>query len=70
MFSKRTFVTVGSHSGMICTVELKAEDNSVVYKIQLPNRIESSVVVLDNFKGIVGKCSFILFYFFNHIHYD
>ncbi|KAL2734539.1 beta-alanine-activating enzyme, partial [Vespula maculifrons] len=53
-YNKRTFVTVGSHSGMICTVELKAEDNSVVYKIQLPNRIESSVVVLDNFKGIVG----------------
>ncbi|XP_035733568.1 beta-alanine-activating enzyme-like [Vespa mandarinia] len=53
-YNKKTFVTVGSHSGIICTVELKPDDNSVVYKIQLPNRIESSVVVLDNFKGIVG----------------
>ncbi|XP_015183954.1 PREDICTED: acyl-CoA synthetase family member 4 [Polistes dominula] len=53
-YNKKIFVTVGSHLGVICTVELEAENNRDAYKIQLPNSVEASIVVLDNFKGIVG----------------
>ncbi|XP_034943977.1 beta-alanine-activating enzyme [Chelonus insularis] len=56
------FVCVGSHLGIICTVELNA-NHSEKYKkweIQLPQsdntipRIEASILVLDNFRGVVG----------------
>ncbi|KAK2581964.1 hypothetical protein KPH14_002404 [Odynerus spinipes] len=53
-YKAKTFATVGSHSGVICTVELNTEGNGDLHKVKLPNRIESSIVVLNNFKGIVG----------------
>ncbi|XP_032670188.1 beta-alanine-activating enzyme [Odontomachus brunneus] len=47
------FATVGSHSGIICTINL-LEINSKPYEFKLPDRIEASVLVLADFHGIVG----------------
>ncbi|XP_074109701.1 aminoadipate-semialdehyde dehydrogenase isoform X2 [Cotesia typhae] len=47
----QSFANVSSHSGLILTVDLKTKEN---WKIQLPDRIEGSTLVIDNFKGIVG----------------
>ncbi|EFN77267.1 Acyl-CoA synthetase family member 4 [Harpegnathos saltator] len=47
------FVTVGSHSGIICTVNL-LEKNTKPYELKLPDRIEASILVLTEFRGIVG----------------
>ncbi|XP_012223300.1 beta-alanine-activating enzyme [Linepithema humile] len=47
------YATVGSHSGIICTVNL-LETNSTPHEVKLPDRIEASVLVLANFRGIVG----------------
>ncbi|XP_011262897.2 beta-alanine-activating enzyme isoform X1 [Camponotus floridanus] len=47
------YATVGSHFGIICTVDL-LKTNNKPYEIQLPNRIEASVLVLTEFHGIVG----------------
>ncbi|KOC66840.1 Acyl-CoA synthetase family member 4, partial [Habropoda laboriosa] len=49
----KTYATVGSHSGIICTFGLEKEYTSM-FKIKLPDRIEASVLVLDNFRGVVG----------------
>ncbi|CAK9819703.1 Beta-alanine-activating enzyme [Anthophora plagiata] len=49
----KTYATVGSHSGLICTFGLSKECTST-FSIKLPDRIEASVLVLDNFIGIVG----------------
>ncbi|XP_018342023.1 PREDICTED: acyl-CoA synthetase family member 4 isoform X1 [Trachymyrmex septentrionalis] len=46
------YATVASHSGIICTVNLLKTD--VSYEIKLPNRIEASVLILADFRGIVG----------------
>ncbi|XP_014605434.1 PREDICTED: acyl-CoA synthetase family member 4 [Polistes canadensis] len=62
-YNKKTFVTVGSHLGVICTVELEAENDRDAYKIQFPNTIEASIVVLDNFKGIVGCYDYHIYCF-------
>lgn len=48
------FATVGSHSGIICTVQLN-EESFTSYKVKLKDRIEASILVLDDFKGVVGK---------------
>ncbi|XP_012281427.1 acyl-CoA synthetase family member 4 homolog isoform X2 [Orussus abietinus] len=60
-FSGDTFVTVGSHSGIILTTRLGPEKESksdlfepIEYKVTLPDRIEASILVLDDFKGVVG----------------
>ncbi|KAK0159317.1 hypothetical protein PV328_010207 [Microctonus aethiopoides] len=45
------FVSVGSHSGIICTVQIS---NNYTWKVKLPGRIEASILIIDNFKGIVG----------------
>ncbi|XP_076224644.1 aminoadipate-semialdehyde dehydrogenase isoform X2 [Nomia melanderi] len=50
----RTYVTVGSHSGLIITFLLDTESCFSAFVVQLPNRIEASVLILDDFKGIVG----------------
>ncbi|XP_072757295.1 beta-alanine-activating enzyme [Anoplolepis gracilipes] len=47
------YATVGSHFGIICTVDLLGTSNRS-YKIKLPDRIEASVLVLAEFRGIVG----------------
>ncbi|XP_070149828.1 beta-alanine-activating enzyme isoform X2 [Polyergus mexicanus] len=47
------YATVGSHFGIICTVDL-LETNNRSYEIKLPDRIEASVLVLAEFRGIVG----------------
>ncbi|KAL6438049.1 hypothetical protein ACFW04_004363 [Cataglyphis niger] len=47
------YATVGSHFGIICTVDL-LETNNKSYEIKLPDRIEASVLVLAEFRGIVG----------------
>ncbi|XP_012530873.2 beta-alanine-activating enzyme isoform X1 [Monomorium pharaonis] len=47
------YVTVGSHSGIICTANL-LETGNPPYEIKLPDRIEASVLTLSNFRGIVG----------------
>ncbi|KAH0562918.1 hypothetical protein KQX54_001546, partial [Cotesia glomerata] len=47
----QSFANVSSHSGLILTVDLKTKEN---WKIQLPDRIEGSTLVIDNFKGIFG----------------
>ncbi|XP_011339696.1 beta-alanine-activating enzyme isoform X2 [Ooceraea biroi] len=46
------YATVGSHSGIICTVSLLETSRS--YEVKLPDRIEASVLVLADFHGIVG----------------
>lgn len=55
LYSGKTYATVGSHSGFIFTFGLEKEYHNPVFKIKLPDRIESSVLILDNFRGIVGK---------------
>ncbi|KAL0102094.1 hypothetical protein PUN28_018561 [Cardiocondyla obscurior] len=47
------YVTVASHSGIVCTANLLKID-SASYEIKLPDRIEASVLVLADFCGIVG----------------
>ncbi|XP_029171037.1 LOW QUALITY PROTEIN: beta-alanine-activating enzyme [Nylanderia fulva] len=47
------YATVGSHFGIICTVDL-LETSNKSYEIKLPDRIEASVLVLAKFRGIVG----------------
>ncbi|XP_008547478.1 beta-alanine-activating enzyme isoform X2 [Microplitis demolitor] len=47
----QSFACVSSHSGLILTVDLKNKDS---WQVQLSSRIEASILVLDNFKGIVG----------------
>ncbi|XP_033211655.1 beta-alanine-activating enzyme [Belonocnema kinseyi] len=49
--SGKIFATAGSHSGLICTIELSSSEN---YLVRLPDRIEASVLVFDNFRGVVG----------------
>lgn len=55
LYSGKTYATVGSHSGFIFTFGLEKEYHNPVFEIKLPDRIESSVLILDNFRGIVGK---------------
>ncbi|XP_076276340.1 aminoadipate-semialdehyde dehydrogenase [Lasioglossum baleicum] len=50
----KTYATVGSHSGLISTILLEEESCFPACMVQLPNRIEASVLILDHFKGIVG----------------
>ncbi|XP_076641004.1 aminoadipate-semialdehyde dehydrogenase [Halictus rubicundus] len=50
----KTYATVGSHSGLISTILLEEETCFPAFVVQLPNRIEASVLILDNFRGIVG----------------
>ncbi|XP_076676078.1 aminoadipate-semialdehyde dehydrogenase isoform X2 [Andrena cerasifolii] len=50
-----TYVTVGSHSGFISTLQLDKESYIPTFRTRLPGRIEASVLILDDFKGIVGK---------------
>lgn len=47
------YATVGSHFGIICTIDL-LETNNKSYEIKLPDRIEASVLILAEFRGIVG----------------
>ncbi|XP_011637640.1 beta-alanine-activating enzyme [Pogonomyrmex barbatus] len=47
------YATVGSHSGIICTINLLKTD-SIPYEVKLPDRIEASILVLADFRGIVG----------------
>lgn len=54
-FSGKTYATVGSHSGFIFTFGLQEKCRNSTFKIKLPDRIEASVLVLDDFRGIVGK---------------
>lgn len=54
IFRTELYATVGSHFGIICTVDLLETDNKS-YEVKLPNRIEASVLVLAEFHGIVGK---------------
>lgn len=53
LHSGESYVTVGSHSGDICTAEL-GKKNSRHWQISLPDRIEASVLVVDDFRGVVG----------------
>lgn len=55
LFSGKIYTTVGSHSGFIFTFGLDKGCYNSTYKVKLPDRIEASVLVLDNFRGIVGK---------------
>ncbi|KAF7994894.1 hypothetical protein HCN44_004366 [Aphidius gifuensis] len=48
------FATVGSHSGLVITVNL-INYSDEPWKIKFPDRIEASVLVYDNFTGIVGS---------------
>ncbi|XP_078049883.1 aminoadipate-semialdehyde dehydrogenase [Augochlora pura] len=50
----KSYATVGSHSGLIATVLLEAESCFPTFVVQLPNRIEASILISDNFRGIVG----------------
>ncbi|OAD57617.1 Acyl-CoA synthetase family member 4, partial [Eufriesea mexicana] len=50
----KIYTTVGSHSGFIFTFGLEKECYNSTYKIKLPDRIEASVLILDNFRGVVG----------------
>lgn len=63
LFSGNTYVTVGSHSGFISTLQLDKESYIPTFRTRLPDRIEASVLILDGFKGIVGK-----FCIFQKIH--
>lgn len=54
IFRAELYTTVASHSGIICTANLLKTD-SAPYEIKLPDRIEASVLVLADFRGIVGK---------------
>lgn len=47
------YATVGSHFGIICTIDL-LETSNRAYEMKLPDRIEASVLVLAEFRGIVG----------------
>ncbi|XP_076237373.1 aminoadipate-semialdehyde dehydrogenase [Calliopsis andreniformis] len=49
-----TYGTVGSHSGFIFTFQLVKDSYIPIFRIKLPNRIEASILILDDFKGIVG----------------
>ncbi|CAL7937072.1 unnamed protein product [Xylocopa violacea] len=49
----KTYATVGSHSGFVLTFELEEKSKST-FRIKLPDRIEASVLVLENFRGVVG----------------
>ncbi|XP_076761252.1 aminoadipate-semialdehyde dehydrogenase isoform X2 [Xylocopa sonorina] len=49
----KTYATVGSHSGFVLTFEL-GEKSKSAFRIKLPDRIEASVLVLENFRGVVG----------------
>ena len=55
LFSGKTYATVGSHSGFIFTFGLEKECCSSAFKVKLPDRVEASILVLDDFRGIVGK---------------
>nr|XP_033341796.1 beta-alanine-activating enzyme isoform X2 [Megalopta genalis] len=50
----KNYATVGSHSGLIATILLEVKNSFPTFVVQLPNRIEASVLILDNFRGIVG----------------
>lgn len=50
----KTYATVGSHSGFIFTFGLQEKCRNSTFKIKLPDRVEASVLVLDEFRGIVG----------------
>ncbi|XP_012264555.2 beta-alanine-activating enzyme isoform X2 [Athalia rosae] len=51
--SGEIYASVGSHSGIILTRQLN-DPNSISYKVKLPDRIEASVLVLEELNGIVG----------------
>ncbi|XP_024945723.1 beta-alanine-activating enzyme [Cephus cinctus] len=51
--SGQLFVTVSSHSGKILTTELNSTD-CASYEVRLPGRLLASVLVLGNFKGVIG----------------
>ncbi|KAK9300214.1 hypothetical protein QLX08_006989 [Tetragonisca angustula] len=50
----KTYATVGSHSGFIFTFGLEKECCSSAFKVKLSDRVEASILVLDDFRGIVG----------------
>ncbi|XP_012136575.2 aminoadipate-semialdehyde dehydrogenase [Megachile rotundata] len=50
----KKYAVVGSHSGFIVTIQLENHSYTSAFKIRLPDRIEASVLVLNNFKGVVG----------------
>ncbi|XP_034171725.1 aminoadipate-semialdehyde dehydrogenase isoform X1 [Osmia lignaria lignaria] len=50
----KKYAVGGSHSGFIVTIELDNQMCVSAFKIKLPDRIEASVLVFDNFKGVVG----------------
>ncbi|XP_053972317.1 beta-alanine-activating enzyme isoform X1 [Hylaeus volcanicus] len=50
----KTYATVGSHSGLLSTFYLEKESCIPPFTIKLPDRIEASVLILDDFRGIVG----------------
>ncbi|XP_076620324.1 aminoadipate-semialdehyde dehydrogenase [Colletes latitarsis] len=50
----KTYATVGSHSGLISTFQLGNENCISAFTIKLPDRIEASVLILDDFRGVVG----------------
>ncbi|KZC11726.1 Acyl-CoA synthetase family member 4, partial [Dufourea novaeangliae] len=51
---EKTYATVGSHSGLITTLQLELESCFPAFTVKLPDRIEASVLILDDFRGIVG----------------
>ncbi|XP_066603699.1 beta-alanine-activating enzyme isoform X2 [Prorops nasuta] len=50
----KQYVTVGSHSGIIFTCELSDEKDAETYQMKLPDRIEASILIIDDFIGIIG----------------
>ncbi|KAG7198271.1 hypothetical protein KM043_005674 [Ampulex compressa] len=50
----KSYASVGSHSGIICTIQLEDSNIRKSYKIKLADRIEASILILDDLKGIVG----------------
>lgn len=60
----KTFATVGSHSGLVLTVNLdEIHGDDGPWKVEFPDRIEASVLVNDEFKGIVGCYDGFVYYF-------
>lgn len=57
--SGKTYAATGSHSGFISTFRLEKDSYIPTFRVALPDRIEASVLILDDFKGIVGE-SFII----------
>ncbi|XP_015119501.1 beta-alanine-activating enzyme [Diachasma alloeum] len=54
-YGGKIYATVGSHSGIICTIRLRAEGSEEKsWTVQLPDRIEASILIENYFRGIVG----------------